>query len=162
MTIILTVVCLLIMAAGLAGTILPALPGLPLIYLGYLIFGLFTSWQSYGLWTMLLWGAVVAFTLVIDYYAGVLGARRWGSSIFGMWGSLAGAIIGLLLFGLPGLVLGTFGGAVGGELVAGRSIGEALKAGKGSLIGLLAGTLFRAAIGLVMIGTFIWLIWARP
>jgi uncharacterized protein YqgC (DUF456 family) len=162
MKVALTAACLLIMVAGLAGTVLPALPGVPLIYLGYLLYGLFTSWHAYGLGTMLFWGAIVALTLLVDYYASVLGARRFGSSIFGVWGSFVGAIVGLLVFGLAGLIIGTFAGAVLGELVAGRSMRDALKAGKGSLIGFLAGSLCKAMVGLIMIGTFLWLLWGRP
>jgi uncharacterized protein len=149
-------ICLIIMAAGLAGTVLPTLPGVPLIYLGYLVYGLFASWHAYGPGTMVLWGVVTALMIFLDYYAGVFGARRYGSSIFGIWGSLTGAVIGMLLFGISGLIIGTFAGAVTGELVAGRSIGHALKAGKGAFLGFLAGSLCKAVVGLIMVGVFLW------
>lgn len=151
-----TVVSLIIMLVGLAGTVLPVLPGLLLIYLGYLLYGLFTSWQSYGAGTMVFWGVVVAASLLIEYYAGVIGAKRSGASIFGMWGSMVGAVAGVLLFSFPGLVIGTFAGAVVGEMAAGRTVREALKSGKGAIIGFFAGTLFKLVVGLIMIGTFIW------
>lgn len=150
------VLALLIMLAGLAGTVLPALPGIPLIYLGYLVYGLFSGWQDYGTGTMVLWGVVTAASLALDYYAPMLGARRSSSSILGMWGSFAGAIIGLILFSLPGLLIGTFAGAVIGELMARRSIEEALRAGKGAIVGFLVGSLLKVVVGLIMIGVFIW------
>jgi len=155
---LITAATLIVMAAGLAGCVLPVLPGIPLIYFGYLLYGLFTSWHAYGLGTMLFWGAVTLLSLFVDHYAGTLGARRYGSSLFGLWGSFAGAVIGLLLFGLAGLIVGVCAGAVTGELVAGRSLTDALRAGKGALIGFFAGILCKAITGLIMVGTFLWLI----
>jgi uncharacterized protein len=149
-------ISLVIMLAGLAGTVLPVLPGIVLIYAGYLLYGLLTSWQQYGAGTMIFWGAVTGATLALDVWAPALGARRSSSSILGIWGSFAGAVIGLALFGLPGILVGTFAGAVVGELMAYRSIMEAIRSGKGALLGYLAGSLLKVVIGLVMVGTFIW------
>lgn len=149
------VASLAIMMVGLAGTVLPVLPGILLIYLGYLVYGLLTSWQPYGAGTMIFWGAVTAATLVLDFLGPMLGARRSSSSILGIWGSFVGGIIGLMLSGLPGLIAGTFAGAVVGEIMARRPTGEALRAGRGALIGLLAGSLLKVVVGVIMVGAFI-------
>ncbi len=152
---------LAIMLVGLAGTVLPLVPGIPLIYCGYLVYGLATSWQFYGAGTMIFWGVITCLTLVADFLGPMLGARRSSSSILGMWGSLAGSLIGLFVFGLPGLIIGTFAGAFTGELMARRPTGEALRAAKGALIGLLAGNLLKAMVGLIMVGAFVWQILIR-
>jgi uncharacterized protein len=144
------------MMIGLAGTVLPVLPGIALIYCAYLFYGLFTSWQYYGVWTMILWGVVTAATFALDYFAPMLGARRSNSSILGIWGSFAGSVIGLVLFGLPGLIVGTFAGALIGELMARRPATQALRSGWGALVGFLAGSLIKVVIGLIMVGVFIW------
>ena len=150
------VIALIIMLVGLAGTVLPVLPGIVLIYLGYLLYGLVTSWHDYGAGTMILWGLVTVGTLFAEHYGALAGAKRSGSSILGIWGSFAGAIIGMMLFSLAGLIIGTFTGAIAGELIAGRPPGQALKSGAGALIGFLAGSLFKVVVGLIMVGTFIW------
>jgi len=151
-----------IMLVGLAGTVLPVLPGIPIIYLGYILYGLLTSWSEYGLGTMILWGIVTLVTVFLEYYGSVVGAKRSGSSILGIWGSFIGAILGMLLLNLPGLIIGTFFGAIAGELIAGRPTGEALRSGKGALIGFVAGSLFKVVIGLVMVGTFLWqVLWPK-
>lgn len=147
---------LVLMLAGLAGTVLPVLPGIVLIYSGYLLYGLLTSWQHYGAGTMIFWGTVTGATLLLDVWAPALGARRSSSSILGIWGSFAGAVIGLVLFGLPGVLVGTFTGAVVGELLAHRPMTEAIRSGKGALLGYLAGSLLKVVIGLIMVGAFIW------
>jgi uncharacterized protein len=154
------IVSLAVMAIGLAGTVLPILPGIALIYCVYLAYGLLTSWQCYGVWTMILWGVVTAATLALDYFAPMLGARRSSSSILGIWGSFAGSVIGLVLFGLPGLIVGTFAGALIGELMARRPATQALRSGWGALIGFLAGSLIKLVIGLIMVGAFIWQVFA--
>jgi uncharacterized protein len=156
MKLVLLAIAIIIMFAGLLGTLLPILPGIPLIYAGYLIYGILTGWQSFGLGTMLFWAAVSIVSLMLDYYAGLLGTKRYGASIFGMWGSVVGAVVGFLLVSLPGLVIGTFLGAYVGELWAGRASRDALRAGKGALVGLLGGTIVKFVIGVVMIGTFLW------
>jgi uncharacterized protein YqgC (DUF456 family) len=156
MNILSLILALILMFIGLLGAVLPVIPGIPLIYAGYLLYGLLTGWQSFGLGTMVLWAVVTALSLVLDYFAGIAGTKKYGATVFGIWGSVVGAVIGVLLANLPGLVIGTFLGAYAGELWAGKTSGEALKAGKGALLGLLGGTIVKVIIGVVMIGTFLW------
>lgn len=156
MKVVLLVIVLIVMVIGLLGAVIPILPGIPLIYAGYFMYGIFTGWQSFGLGTMLFWAAVTILALILDYYAGAMGTRKRGASIFGIWGSVVGAILGVLLANLAGLVVGTFLGAYLGELWAGRTGREALQAGKGALLGWLGGTIAKIAIGVIMVGTFLW------
>ena len=65
-----------------------------------------------------------------------------------------GAVAGLL-FGLPGVILGPFIGAVLGELSAQRSFGEAGRAGLGATLGLAFGAAAKLALGVSMIGIFL-------
>jgi uncharacterized protein len=94
--------------------------------------------------------------LFVEHYGVLFGARRSGSSILGIWGAFAGAIIGMIFSSLAGLIIGTFTGAIAGELMTGRPPAQALKSGTGTVIGFLAGSLFKIVVGLIMIGTFIW------
>ena len=144
------------MLLGLAGTVLPFLPGILLIYVGYITYGLLSSWNAFGSTTVILWGIVTLLSLFMDHYGAIYGAQRSNSSILGIWGSFAGAILGMILFSLAGLIIGTFSGAVVGELMAGRPAGQALRSGKAAILGFLAGSLVKVVIGLIMVGTFIW------
>ena len=65
-----------------------------------------------------------------------------------------GGIIGLF-FGLPGIVLGPFIGAVLGELSLQRGLNEAGRAGFGTVVGLAIGLAGKMAIGMTMIGIFV-------
>ena len=81
-----------------------------------------------------------------------------GGSAAGMVGAFVGMIAGLMIpgAGLFVFILGAFTGAVIFEMLAGKKSKTALKAGLGSFIGFLAGTVIKFAIGVVMIVYFIW------
>ncbi len=151
-----TIVALLVMAVGLVGTVVPVIPGILLIYAGYLLYGFATGWQAYGLAAIIAWSVVTGLVLLLDFYAGAIGAKRYGASRSGAWGSLIGGLIGMLAAGFPGLILGPFVGAAVGELLRGRSYREALRSGWGTFTGFMVGSVVRIAIGVVMIGVFIW------
>jgi uncharacterized protein len=153
-----TIVSVLIMIVGLFGTVLPFLPGIVLIYAGYLFYGFVTGWHAYGTGTVVAWGIVTCLLMLLDFYAGSIGAKRFGASRFGMSGSFIGGAAGALVAGLPGLILGPLVGAVVGELMGGRSRRQALRSAWGSIIGFVTGSLLRIAVGVVMIGTFLWLV----
>ena len=114
-----TIITLLIMAVGLVGTVLPVIPGILLIYAGYLVYGFATGWQAYGLAAIVGWSVVTGLVLLLDFYAGAIGAKRYGASRSGTWGSFIGGLIGALAAGFPGLILGPFFGAAAGELLRG-------------------------------------------
>ncbi len=76
-----------------------------------------------------------------------------GASPQAAWGALAGTVIGLF-FGLPGLLLGPFSGALIGELAAGNGIFRSTHVGLSAWFGLIFGTMFKLASSLVMVALF--------
>lgn len=155
MNIIWVAIALVMMFLGLAGTLIHLVPGTPLIYAGYLFYGFASGWKYYGIAAMILWGVVTGLTVLLDFYVGAIGAKKYGGTRWGIIGSIVVGIIGLVFFSFPGLIIGTFAGAVAGELVTGRPHAQAFKAGWGALVGFLAGVLVKIVVGIIMIGTFI-------
>jgi len=150
------IITLIIMTAGLFGTIIPALPGIPLIYASFLFYGFVSGWKFYGVGAIIFWGIITAILIFLDFYIGSLGAQKYGGSKFGVFGAFIGGIAGVIFFNFPGLIAGPFIGAVAGELIAGRTRKEAFKSGWGTFVGFLAGSLCKMTVGIIMIGTFLW------
>ena len=157
-TVLWWVLAALIVVGGLVGTIVPALPGVPLVFAGLLLgawAGNFiqVSWTTVGIL-----GALTILAWLIDFLAAALGAKRLGASQRAFWGAAFGAVVGMF-FGIPGIVLGPFVGAVVAEISAGRSVHQASRAGYGAWIGVVLGTAAKLAIAFLMVGVFIFSQW---
>ncbi|RNC71450.1 MAG: DUF456 domain-containing protein [Desulfuromonadales bacterium] len=154
MTVMLWVAACALVIIGLAGTILPALPGAPLVYLGLLLAAWIDGFQRVG-WVTL---AVLAMLVLVSFAVEILvtghGARRSGASRAAVIGASVGTIVGLF-FGIPGLVVGPFLGAVGGELLATRDLAQAGRAGIGAWLGIAVGVGAKLALVFMMIGIFV-------
>lgn len=140
--IILGVICLLV---GLAGSILPALPGPPLSYLGLLLLH-FTDRVQFSAGQLIGWGILVILTLVLDYVMPLWGVKRWQGTKWGNWGCLIGTVGGIFIFPPWGILIGPFAGAFIGELLGGKKVDAALKAGFGAFVGFLLGTAIKLAV----------------
>ena len=141
------------MLVGLSGCILPMLPGPPLAWLGMLLLH-FTDRVDFSVTELVVSALVVIATLVLDYFTPMIGAKKFGGGKYGNRGCVIGTIVGMFFLPL-GLILGPFLGAVIGELIAGKPFRAALKAGFGSFVGFLFGTLIKLAVCLYFIIRFI-------
>jgi uncharacterized protein YqgC (DUF456 family) len=72
---------------------------------------------------------------ILDYVVPVIGAKKYGASKLGLWGSIIGILIGLFFFPPLGMLIGAIVGALAGELIAGKEIKKALRAGWGVFVG---------------------------
>lgn len=139
---------------GLAGTVVPILPGVPLVFAGLLMVAWADQFQHVGAVTLTILGVLTVLSLVADFLASALGAKKLGASPRAVAGATIGALVGIL-FGLPGLIFGPFIGAVLGELSANRALVQAGKAGLGTWIGLLLGSVVKLTLSFLMVGIFL-------
>ena len=146
-----------LLVLGLAGTVLPFLPGTPLIFVGALIYAFANDWEPIGIGRLTILAALSALGYALHYLAGALGTRRAGGSAWAFVGALAGGIVGLF-FGLPGLLLGPPLGAIAGELLKSGDLRTSVRTGIAAFLGMLAGAVANFALGVTMIGLFLW--WA--
>ncbi len=141
MDIFLLIVAFLFMLIGIIGCIIPGLPGTPLAYVGLWIAHatdrIDFTWQ-----TLLIWGLVTLVVSILDYVVPAWGTKHYGGTKYGVWGSTIGVFVGLA-FGAVGVIVGPLVGAVLGELVSGKEWQQAIKAGWGSFIGILTGTILK-------------------
>ena len=154
MTVLLWVAGVILVAVGLLGVVLPALPGTVLIFAGLLLAAWAENFTRVGFGTLALIGAIGAASYGVDFAAAALGTRRLGASRRAMIGAGLGTIAGLF-FGLPGIILGPFVGAVLGELSAHRDLARAGRAGVAAWIGFAIGTAVKVGIAFLMIAIFL-------
>jgi uncharacterized protein len=153
-TILWWVLAVLVIIAGLAGTVVPALPGVPMVFLGLLFGAWIGHFEIIGWTTIGILAALAIIASVVDFLAGAAGARYLGASSRAFWGATIGAIAGIF-FGLVGMLLGPFIGAVLGELSGGSNMAQSGRAGFGAWIGMVLATAVKLAIAFLMIGIFI-------
>lgn len=149
----LNILGLVMVAIGLAGAVLPALPGLPLVFGGLWLLAWAGNYAQVGAFTLSILAVLLVIGLALEFIASSLGAKGVGASPQAVVGATLGTFVGIF-FGLPGLVLGPFVGAVLGEIKARRSLGQAAKSGVGAWVGLLLGIVAKLVIAFVMIGLF--------
>lgn len=164
--IILGAICLLL---GLVGCVAPVLPGVPLSYLGLLLLH-WTERVQFSWQFLTVWAVVVVIIQILDYFIPAWGTKRFGGSKWGVWGSTIGLFLGFFM-GPLGVVVGPFVGAVIGELIyfnrhpqtilnnteqgKNNNLNRALRAGIGSFIGLLTGTILKCICCGMMITYFV-------
>ena len=156
--IILLVIAWLCIVAGIIGCVVPAMPGVPLAYIG-LIIAQFSDCVDFAWYTLVIWGFVTIGALLIDYVVPAWGAKQFGGTKWGMWGSTLGLLVGLF-FGVWGVIIGPFVGAVVFELLGGKKVWESFKAGWGTFVGLLFSTIVKliccGLMALVLLYGMIW------
>jgi len=144
----------ILVLVGLAGTILPALPGVPFVFGGLLIAAWIDNFQRIGWPTLTILAVLTALAIAADLLATVVGAKRAGASKLALVGAAIGSIVGLF-FGLVGIFVFPFVGAVIGEFIARGQLSQAGKVGFATWLGLLLGALAKLALALTMVGVFV-------
>ena len=157
MDIFLLIIAALLILVGIIGCIVPGLPGVPLAYAGLWIAQaterIDFSWQM-----LLVWGIVTIVVSILDYVVPAWGTKQFGGTKYGVWGSTIGVFAGMF-FGALGVIIGPLVGAVLGELIGGKEVAEALRAGWGSFIGLPFGTILKLVCCGLMAVALIQAIW---
>ena len=144
MELLLIVISFILIIVGLLGCILPVLPGPPLAYVGLLLVHV-TDKVDFSAIQLVCWLLLVIVLQVLDYLTPMLGSKYTGGSEYGNRGSIAGTVLGL--FFMPwGIIVGPFLGAVLGELLGGRDLPKAMKAGLGTFFGIVLGVLLKMVL----------------
>jgi uncharacterized protein YqgC (DUF456 family) len=149
--VVLIVIGLILALAGMIGCVLPVIPGPLLSFSALLLLSWTKNWQIFSPSFLVIMGALTAILMVFDYIAPALGAKKFGASKSGLWGSVMGMIIGIFFIPPWGLMLGAFVGALVGELASGKSGHKALRAGWGILIGNVFGVGIKLAFTAVIL-----------
>ncbi|HEY4092914.1 MAG TPA: DUF456 domain-containing protein [Luteibacter sp.] len=140
-----------LIVGGVAGAILPVLPGIPMIFGGIWLAAAVDAYQHLGWGWLIAIGIIGAVGVALDFISASLGAKKIGATPRALWGAGVGTTVGMF-FGIPGLIIGPFAGAVVGELSSGKSILRSAHVGVSTWVGMLVGMLAKVVISFLMLG----------
>ncbi len=148
---LITIISLILLLIGIAGTILPGLPGLVLSFCGLLLykFGANPEMSSIYLW---IFGLLTLVSALLSYIIPARTNRKYGGTRWGSVGSVIGTVIGFFLPVPLGFLIGMFAGVFIGELL--HDVNDRKKAFnsvKGALVGFIYGVGFNLTVGLAML-----------
>ena len=148
---LLIVLGLLLSLVGLIGCVLPVIPGPPLSFLALLILAYAKNWEPFSLTFLVIMAILTVVVSILDYVIPAGGAKKYGASKTGMWGSIIGMPLGLFFFPPWGILLGGIAGALTGELIAGKEGKKAFQASWGIFVGFMVSTGLKLAFSGVLL-----------
>ena len=146
-----------VMAVGIAGTVLPFVPGILLVWAAGLVYGILAGFGAVGI------AAFTAMTalMVAGKVAGiVLPARRGkasGAPRTSLLFAAVGAIIGMIVIPIVGLPIGAVAGVFLAERVRLNDWGRAWATTRAVIVGFGIGVLIEMAASVMMVGA--WVLW---
>lgn len=150
--ILLSAVCMLI---GLIGCIVPSIPGPPLSYCGLLLLHVASGVPLFSAPTLIAFFILTLCITVLEYAVPLMGARLYGASRYGMWGSIIGMVIGIIFFPPFGMIAGILFGAIIGELIGGYSSSKALRSGFFSFVATITIMILKFSTAVLMTYVYI-------
>lgn len=153
---IVAVATVVVMLAGVIGTIAVGDVGIIVVFLAALGYALLDGFHVIGWPTLVVLGLLALAAITAEIWVSSMGAKVGGASGWSVLAGLVGGVIGFVLFSLPGSILGAVAAVVLTELLRLRDWKKAAKSGGGWLAGWLVGVVLRLSIGLTMIAIFVW------
>ena len=150
----LLVLAVVLVIVGLVGIVAPGLPGPLLIFAGLVLAAYSDGFARVGVPTLFVIGILTAATYVVDVIVMTLGMKHLGATRRAMIGAALGTLAGLF-FGLPGVIIGPFAGALIGEFTAYRDVRNAGRAGAAAWFGFLVGMAAKIGLAFMMVGIFL-------
>ena len=143
------IIALIAGTVGLLGVILPVLPGTILSF-GGMICAYFVQGSTITMTQLVICGILSIIVVVLDYLLPGYFTKLFGGTKAGITGATIGTFVGFL-FGIPGIILGPFFGAVIGEMVGSKTtFDNAINIGLGSMLSFLVGSGIKLIVGVYM------------
>ena len=151
---LLWILCVALILAGLAGTVLPVLPGTVLVWGGVVLGAWIDDFTRVGATTLVVVTVLAVLAWGLDYVAGLMGAKKAGASKLALLGAAAGTVVGLFM-GLVGVLFMPLVGAAAGEYLARKDQTRAVKVGVATWVGIMVGLIAKVVLAFIMVGIFL-------
>ena len=157
--IILLTIGLLLCILGIIGSFIPIIPGPLTSWTGILLINL-TESIKFNIQFVLITFIVALIVSILDYLIPMLGVKKLGGSKGGLIGASFGLIIGIIIIGPVGLLLGSFIGAITGEMLSKKTFFESIKPALGSIMGVLIGSGIKFCLSMAYLFFFLNILWS--
>lgn len=144
----------LLILTGIAGSVLPALPGPALVLAGVVMAAWIEDFSRVGTAAVAMVAVLALMAWILDYAAGLMGARKVGASRQALIGAAVGTVVGLFM-GFVGVLFMPLAGAAIGEYLARRDQAQAMKVGVATWLGIMAGMAAKVVIVFMMTGVYL-------
>ncbi len=155
MEVVYWIIIIALFVISFVGLVYPIIPSVLFLVGGFILYGILFTFEEL---TFLFWTITILFVILLfvaDYFANLLGVKKFGGSNASIWGSTIGLLIGPFVIPVAGIILGPFLGAILGELLFKRNDWRAsVRAGFGSVVGLFSSAIVKGIIQAVMIIVF--------
>ena len=151
---LLWVLCVALIAVGLAGTVLPVLPGTVLVWGGIVLGAWIDDFTRVSVTSVVVISVMGVLAWALDYVAGLMGAKKAGASKQALVGAAVGTVAGLFM-GLVGVLFMPLVGAAVGEYLAQKDHARAARVGVATWIGMMLGLIAKVVISFIMVGIFV-------
>ena len=143
---------------GLAGTLLPLLPGTLLVWGGVLLGAWIDDFTRVSVGTVVIITVLALLAGVLEFVAGLMGAKRVGASKLALVGAALGTVAGIFM-GLVGVLFMPLVGAAIGEYWSQKNQERAAKVALATWLGLIVGMVAKVVLSFVMVGIFLVALW---
>ncbi len=155
---VLSLVFLVILFTGLAGTIIPVVPGILLMWGAVIGYGFVADFDAIGIAAIVAVTVLAATSVVLGVLLPKKAADAAGASTKSQLAAVFGAIIGFFVIPVVGVIIGAVAGIALAEYGDKNDWGQAWVSTKGVLVGMGLAALSQFAIGVIIL--FVWLGWA--
>lgn len=157
-SVVVSLLFLVVLLTGLAGTIVPVLPGILLMWAGVIAYGLVAGFDAIAIAVIVAATLLAGISIALGFVLPKQAADAAGASSKSQWAAVAGAIIGFFVIPIVGVIIGAVVGIALAEYGDKGDWGAAWVSTKGVLTGMGLAALAQFGIGVVIL--FIWLAWA--